>query len=136
MNNKDLETKERIFLDEEFTGLHQKTTLISIGLISDSGKKFYGELNDFDKDQIDDWLQENVIDNLTMQTSRPGITRINDHTNETVYFGDMKGLKAALEKWFSQFGEVEIWSDCLAYDWMLLTGHASRLLTQLLRYGS
>lgn len=118
---------ERIFFDTEFTGLHQKTTLVSIGLIADSGKQFYAELNDFDKTQIDDWLQENVIDNLDMQTSRAGITRRYEHLDKTVYFGDIKGLKNALTEWFSEFGEVEIWTDCLVYDWMLFNeifGHA------------
>ena len=54
----------RIFLDTEFTGLHKQTTLISIGLISECGKTFYAELTDYDRTQIDEWLLENVIDNL------------------------------------------------------------------------
>jgi DNA polymerase III epsilon subunit-like protein len=33
--------KTKIFFDTEFTGLHQKTTLISIGLVSECGKTFY-----------------------------------------------------------------------------------------------
>lgn len=34
----------RIFFDTKFTGLHQNTTLISIGLVSDEGERFYAEL--------------------------------------------------------------------------------------------
>lgn len=34
----------KIFFDTEFTGLHQNTTLISIGLVSDEGERFYAEL--------------------------------------------------------------------------------------------
>jgi uncharacterized protein YprB with RNaseH-like and TPR domain len=34
----------KLFLDTEFTGLHQNTTLISIGLIADTGDTFYAEL--------------------------------------------------------------------------------------------
>jgi len=41
--------KTKIFFDTEFTGLHQNTTLISIGLISECGKTFYAELTDYDK---------------------------------------------------------------------------------------
>ena len=36
-------------------------------------------------------------------------------------------LKIHLEAWFRQFENVEIWSDCLAYDWVLFNqvfGHA------------
>jgi hypothetical protein len=36
----------KLFLDTEFTGLHQNTTLISIGLIADTGDN--AELTDYD----------------------------------------------------------------------------------------
>jgi hypothetical protein len=62
------------FLDTEFTGL-QNTTLISIGLIADTGDTFYAELTDYDPDQIDDWLQENVLNNLVL-TDRPDNTLV------------------------------------------------------------
>ena len=60
----------KIFFDTEFTGLHKNTTLISIGLVAENGDKIYTELNDYDKSQIDEWLQKNVIDNL-MYDGRP-----------------------------------------------------------------
>ena len=52
----------KIFFDTEFTGLHQRTTLISIGLIADLGlgkgtKSFYAELTDYDQSQVDEWIQ-------------------------------------------------------------------------------
>ena len=59
----------KIFFDTEFTGLHQKTTLISIGLISEDGSTFYAEFTDYDKSQIDDWIEKNVIANLTIPES-------------------------------------------------------------------
>ena len=31
----------------------------------------------------------------------------------------MKDLKKHLSKWLIQFEKVEIWSDCLSYDWVL-----------------
>ena len=108
-------TMTKVFLDTEFTGLHQKTTLISIGLISECGKTFYAEFDDYDKSQIDDWLQENVINNL-FGCSR----RVSDLELPLDSFsGDMKFIKGHLEGWLAQFKEVEIWSDCLAYDWVL-----------------
>ena len=114
----------KIFLDTEFTGLHQNTTLISIGLISECGKTFYAELTDYDKTQIDGWLQENVIDNLSNQmmlnNSYEGIENVRCKC-------DAKILKLYLSQWFEQFESVEIWSDCLSYDWVLfnqLFGHA------------
>ena len=35
----------KIFFDCEFTGLHQRTTLISIGFITEHGDTFYAEFN-------------------------------------------------------------------------------------------
>jgi len=54
---------KKLFFDTEFTGLHQNTTLISIGIIADSGETFYAELTDYAKDQVNDWLRDNVIAN-------------------------------------------------------------------------
>ena len=117
----------KVFFDTEFTGLHQNTTLISIGLIAETGESFYAELNDFDKTQLNDWLQDNVINNLKLQTSRPQISRYNKHTKQQTYFGDTEMLKSELTNWFAQFEQTEIWSDCLSYDWVLFNqifGHA------------
>ena len=114
----------KIFFDTEFTGLHQKTTLISIGLVSECGKTFYAELTDYDKAQIGDWLQENVIDNLTNQLMLNNSFQGKENVRCKC---DSKNLKLYLSQWLSQFEQVEIWSDCLSYDWVLFNeifGHA------------
>lgn len=115
----------RIFFDTEFTGLHQHTTLISIGLVTEDGREFYAELTDFDQGQVDNWIQENVIDRLIMYNkaqgeNAPGICLEG-------YIGHSGFVKGQLESWLSQFDQVEMWSDCLSYDWVLfnqLWGHA------------
>lgn len=99
--------KTKIFFDTEFTGLHKNTTLISVGLVSETGESFYAELTDYDKSQVDDWIQENVISNLKSVT------------HDGTVIGDKKEVRIALTKWLGQFGDVEIWSDCLSYDWVL-----------------
>lgn len=112
----------KLFFDTEFTGLHQKTTLISIGIISDCGKTFYAELTDYDKSQVDDWLEQNVISNLYLTE--------NDNAaflDKWIIKGDTTTVKEALTVWIAQFEQVEIWSDCLSYDWVLFNqifGHA------------
>lgn len=125
--------KTKIFFDTEFTGLHQNTTLISIGLISECGKTFYAELTDYDKSQINDWLKTNVIDNLTLENDfRKELklfkeTTIDFSKENCRYLGGVPDLKLTLQNWLSQFESVEIWSDCLSYDWVLFNqifGHA------------
>lgn len=114
----------KIFFDTEFTGLHQKTTLISIGFISECGKTFYAEFADYDKSQVDNWIQENVINNtLFINGSSSSCTNLNNYS----HIGATETIVADLRDWLSQFKKVEIWSDCLAYDWVLfnqLFGHA------------
>ena len=106
----------KIFFDTEFTGLHQDTTLISIGLISECGKTFYAELTDYDKSQVDDWIEENVIDKLLGNE----MFKDNYWDHNFRMGGNSPAVKEALEVWFKQFGDVvEIWSDCLSYDWVL-----------------
>lgn len=121
---------KKLFFDTEFTGLHQKTTLISIGIIADSGETFYAELTDYAKDQVDDWLRDNVIANLLYndqelrrKSTIPFLTEGANYTG----FGNTQTVNEYLQIWLSQFGDVEFWSDCLSYDWVLfnqLFGHA------------
>jgi hypothetical protein len=117
----------KLFLDTEFTGLHQNTTLISIGIVSECGKEFYAEFTDYDKSQIDDWIKENVINNLKYQDEDDGIRDGNDDLTSISLLGSSYYIKSELEQWLTQFKQVEIWSDTLAYDWVLfnqLFGHA------------
>lgn len=113
----------KIFFDTEFTGLHQNTTLISIGLVSECGKTFYAELTDYDKSQVDGWIQENVIDKLLGNE----MFKDNYWDHNLRMGGNSPAVKGALEVWLNQFEQVEMWSDCLSYDWVLfcqLFGHA------------
>lgn len=124
----------KIFFDTEFTGLHQKTTLISIGLISECGETFYAEFLDFDEAQINDWLRDNVLKNMQYLWHRNNepkeMIRYNPNGNDlekVEVFGKTVTIKKALEEWLAQFEEIEIWSDCLSYDWVLFNqifGHA------------
>ena len=129
------ENKTKIFFDTEFTGLHQGTSLISIGLISDDGRTFYAELYDYQPSQISDWIADNVLKNLRFPQQK--ILGEDDYyvasrhksnpAGSDLYKGysvelltNSKGLKEELTQWIAQFEAVEIWSDCLAYDWVLL----------------
>ena len=140
--------RTKVFWDMEFTGLHQNTTLISIGLVAKVmlDIRFYAELIDYDETQVDDWIEEHVIGNLRFNDREPFIEKIKntsfqDRNKPGQYSVEMKGTKEQvaeeLEKWFYALMNtteddidsplIEMWSDCLAYDWMLfnqLWGHA------------
>lgn len=141
----------KIFWDCEFTGLRKNTTLISIGLVSECGKTFYAESLDYDKSQIDEWLQKNVIDNLRFTdriTASCGawenwLSDKNKYRNALDMslaesdgradmsnfecIGKMPMINNRLTRWLSKFEDIEMWGDCMAYDWVLfcdIFGHA------------
>ena len=51
----------RVFFDTEFAGLHQNTTLISIGCVAENDAEFYAELTDYAESQVDDWMLFNQL---------------------------------------------------------------------------
>ena len=114
----------KLFFDTEFTGLHQKTTLISIGIISEKGDKiFHAEFNDYDNTQINDWLKNNVLAKLVIskRKGQPLVNVIKTADKEiTEVYGNKNQIKKELIKWLKSFNNtVEFWSDCLSYDWVL-----------------
>jgi len=112
----------KIFFDTEFTGLHQKTTLISIGLVSEDGREFYAELTDYDKSQVDEWIQENVIKNLFQHSPSAEYDDLMlPIPPDYAYVGDSEFIREKLLKWFTEFDKIELWSDCLSFDWVLLS---------------
>lgn len=107
----------KIFFDTEFTGLHKNTTLISIGLVADDGRKFYAEMTDYDRGQLNPWLKENVIGNLMRQED--------DNTPEDAYpdwyySGSIEFIRPKLLRWLDEFDYVEWVSDVAHYDFVLL----------------
>ena len=107
-----------LFLDTEFTGLRQQATLISLALVSDDHRSFYAEFTDYDTEQVNEWVKAQVIDNLILD----GINQT-EGSNWHVK-GNHLEISRALRKFLAQFNhstnhEVQIWADCLAYDWVL-----------------
>jgi hypothetical protein len=123
--------KTKLFIDLEFTGLHQATTPISLGIVSECGKTFYAEFTDYDRTQLNDWLEENIIPNTWVAINNP-ITSMGEVVGDSRWadvhvFGSSDYIKPFLEEWLSQFEKIVIWSDCLSYDWVLfcnIWGHA------------
>ena len=105
----------RIFFDTEFTGLRKDTTLISIGLVAESGDKFYAEFTDYDETKCDDWIRHNVLGNLFLY-------HVKETPDEkTLYMIDTKdGIACELNNWLQKFYSIEFVSDVCHYDMVLL----------------
>lgn len=93
-----------IFFDTEFTSLHIKSKLISIGLISEDGREFYAEMTDtYLWFHCSDWVKENVLTLLDAPESQR-MTR------------DEMALQ--LHAWLEGFGEpVTLACDSMECDW-------------------
>ena len=136
----------KVFFDTEFTGLHQNTTLISIGLVSERGDTFYAEFSDYDKAQCDEWINTNVISKLKFSVPKYGEDEFfiwtggEDAVKKVELRGNTQQIAQYLYDWFQDilggplswvdYGEgicppeitdpsIELWSDCLAYDFVL-----------------
>lgn len=116
----------RVFFDSEFTGLHRNAQLISLGLIAENGAYFYAEFTDYDDSNLDQWIIDNVIKNLYLEEDYSlyiTVARIAEDTyrsyDSMTVQDSTEHIRYRLEKWLSQFDKVEIWSDCLAFDWVL-----------------
>jgi hypothetical protein len=114
-------SKMKVFFDCEFTGLHQHTTLISLGCVAENGMQFYAEATDYDRGQVNRWIQENVIDHLflvpTPDTDLPTITA--DKIGNVSIIGARFQIAIMFKNWISKFKDVEMWGDVYAYDWVL-----------------
>lgn len=115
----------KAWFDEEFTGLHQETTLISIGIVYSNGYKFYAECTDHDPAQIDEWLSKNVMNNLLLDDMKPTTYRFEDNMKTKYVKGTTAYINKELHFWHdymsgsSEDKPIIFISDCLSYDWVL-----------------
>lgn len=116
---------KNIFLDSEFTGLYQNTTLISLALVADTGEEFYAEFTDYNKEQLTNWLEENVIAQLFLTNNNQS-----DDLKKMYIIGNTDEVRSALIIWLNQFEKIkdkngniiptlQFWADVPHYDWVL-----------------
>ena len=109
---------ENLYFDTEFTGLKKDAELISIGIVDESGRTFYAEINDFCMSSVahNPWIQDNVIANLIFNDKFEVI-------EEDSLSVSMKGTKSQVSnqliRWIGE-RNVQFVSDCNSYDHVLL----------------
>lgn len=105
----------KIFFDTEFTGLHKDTTLISLGMIDENGRTFYAEFSDYNKEQCDNWIKENVINNLKLCKYE----HLSIYQENIEVYGKKYFIRKHLNEWLSKYDKVELVSDVCHYDMVL-----------------
>ena len=114
----------KIFFDTEFTGLHKDTTLISIGMVDEGGRCFYGEFTDYDVSQVSDWIRENVLSHLVLKDSGM-VERLKNAFKDrgcdiTMVRGGRAVVLSELRHWLDKYDEIQFVSDVCHYDFVLL----------------
>jgi len=110
----------KVFFDTEFTGLRQGTTLLSIGMVTEDNRTLYAVSCKYDRNQVDEWIRDNVMPRLYLPSGAD--VEYIDKAEWAI------GLK--IQDFLAPYKRVEMWSDCLAYDWVLfcqLYGGALRI---------
>ena len=110
----------KLFFDMEFTGLRQNTTPISLGIVSEDGKKFYAEFTDYDESQCNDWIKENVIKNLKLAGMGVGASDTDENQPLRIVMGDKRYIRQEANEWLRQFNKIQFVSDVCHYDFVLL----------------
>ncbi len=106
----------KLFLDTEFTGLRQGTTLISLAIIDEKDRGFYAEFTDFDFFQINDWIAKNVISQLILDNVQEY-----EFNNITYVKGTKEEIVTRLNLWLLHYEQqqCQVVADVLMYDWVL-----------------
>ena len=106
-----------ITLDCEFTGLHKDTSLISLSLVDSRDQKFHAEFIDYDNDGLDVFIINNIIDKLLYKDYEDFV--LDRRNNYLGLKGTTSQITEHLNNWMGDYDYIEIWSDVLAYDWVL-----------------
>ena len=113
----------KLFFDTEFTGLHKDTSLISIGIVTETDLEFYAEFWDYDRSQINDWLRENVLSHLKFKKEIESLENKKFHGGEprlTEVCGNKFFVREILGEWLEDLHEpIELVSDVCHYDMVL-----------------
>ena len=108
-----------IYFDCEFTGLHRNTTMISIGMITENGHTFYAEFTDYDINQCDDWIRENVLDNLLFN-KKDYLCKLGEDIMMKSDYADISSMLNAWLEHIRKDEDIQFVSDVCHYDTMLL----------------
>jgi len=114
-----------LYFDTEFTGLVPNTTLISLGIVAETGEKFYAEFSDFNELLVTPWIEENVLQNLWLLPNDKSTAFQFDKENLLWYHkGNTEQMRDALLIWLDHVRKdgdrIQFVSDVCHYDFYLL----------------
>jgi hypothetical protein len=104
----------RYFIDTEFNEGDDQVELISIAIVSDSGRELYLVSSEIEPAKCNPWIQTNVLPSHILwhgvpESSRAGLICTKEE------------MKKRIEEFVSSYPRPEFWGFYADYDWYLLT---------------
>jgi hypothetical protein len=124
----------RIFLDTEFIEDGRTIDLVSIGMVREDGRTYYGQAQDFDPAKASPWVREHVLEQLTRcdrslslaeelylhrKSDRPCSTMCPWRSRASLA-QEIKRFVATKPIWGERAEMPEFWADYASYDWIAL----------------
>jgi hypothetical protein len=92
----------RYWFDTEFDERSRNIDLISIGIVSEDGRRYYAVNADYDTSKANDWLKMHVLQQLNSSEAKPALQ-----------------IRREVLEFFSP-APTEIWAYFGEYDWIVL----------------
>ena len=108
----------KVFFDTRCTGPNKNATLISIGLVDEFGRSFYGEFSDYYEEMCDEWTKMKIIKYLKFRNFLK-MTYLNKSTDNWEVYGPIEYIKSALRSWLLEYSSVDLVSDKCHYNMVL-----------------
>jgi hypothetical protein len=97
----------RFFYDTEFIEDGRTIDLVSIGVVDETGREFYGVSTEFDPDRAIPWVRRNVLPQLPPPADRAWRTRARLRDDLLAYLSG-PGEEIELWAWFAAYDHVAL----------------------------
>lgn len=117
----------KYFFDTEFIEHKGGIDLISIGIVSEDGREFYGVSKEFKKRKADKWVRDNVLPNLPERYPDPYISSPNQQLKALAWMS-LKDIKRGIISFVGNDREPQFVAYYADYDWVVFARLFGRLM--------
>jgi hypothetical protein len=119
----------KYFLDTEFIENPNTITLISIGIVCEDGRSLYRICNEYRYKDASDWVKENVIIPMYVQTVHGDNRNMYSAESFHQYYGkSIRGIKDDIIEFVKGDEEIEFYGYFADYDWVVFCWIFGRMI--------
>lgn len=109
-----------IYLNIQLTSQSPDAQPISIGMVSECGRTFYAEFQNFDPNRCDDWVRDNIVARLKFPAKVWGknIAQCIEGAPDSIFgAADTEAMKKLVWRWLAQFPSCQFVIDLGTWQW-------------------